>query len=93
MLRSLVIAAGALFIVAGLVALLGGFPGGVMALVGGAALLVGTLYERVLYKPATKAKPGPNWTRTDERFYDDQTGKLLTVYIQPETGERSYVEE
>lgn len=93
MLRNLVLGAGVLCFLGGLVALLTGFPAGITAMIGGGALVAGTLYEQVLYKPATKAKPGPNWTRTDERFYDDQTGKLLTAYIQPETGERSYVEE
>jgi hypothetical protein len=93
MLRSLVIGLGALCLLGGLIALLAGFPFGIVVMIGGTAVLVGTFYERVLYKPAVKAKPGPDWTRTSERFYDDQTGKLLTVYIQPETGERSYVEE
>ena len=93
MLRSLVAGLGALCCLGGLIALLLGFPFGIVIMVGGAAVLAGTLYERVLYKPAVSTKPGPDWTRTGERFYDEQTGKLLTVYIQPKTGERSYVEE
>ena len=93
MLRNLVIGLGLVCFAGGLIALLSGVPFGIVIMVGGAAVLAGTLYERALYKPAVKAKPGPDWTRTSERFYDDQTGKLLTVYIQPQTGERSYVEE
>jgi len=93
MLRNLILGLGVLCFVGGAIALRAGAPFGFLAMIGGALLLVGTLFERAIYKPAVKAKPGPNWRRTDERFYDDQTGKLLTVYIQPETGERSYVEE
>ena len=93
MLRRLVAGLGALCSLGGLIALLLGFPFGIVIMIGGGAVLAGTLYERVQYKPALTAKPGPGWTRTGERFYDEQSGKLLTVYIQPETGERSYVEE
>ncbi len=93
MLRSVLIGAGVLCFIGGIIALRGGAPFGLPAMIGGALLLVGTLFERALYKPAVKKKPGPNWTRTEERFYDEQSGKLVTVYIQPETGERSYVEE
>ena len=34
-----------------------------------------------------------NAVRTDERFIDETTGKPVTVYVDPVTGERSYVQE
>ena len=30
------------------------------------------------------------WERTRERFVDDETGKLLEVWVDPLTGERRY---
>ncbi len=54
-------------------------------------LLVGLLIERWRYKPLTAARPGPGWIATDERFVDPETGKLVTVYFHPATGERRYI--
>jgi hypothetical protein len=93
MLRSIVIALGLVCFGFGLAALVvGGFPGALMFLVGGGLVLLGTLYERVRYKPLAAARPGGT-VRTDERFIDDETGKPVTVYVDPATGERTYVEE
>jgi len=92
MLRSLVIASGALCFAGGLVALLGGFcPPSFVFLFWGALLLLGTIYERVRYKPIETATPGAGWTRTSERFIDDQTGEPVTVWLDPASGERKYV--
>jgi len=55
-----------------------------------AVLLVGLLIERWRYKKLTAVPPGTDWQRTDERFVDPETGKLVTVYFQPATGERRY---
>jgi hypothetical protein len=54
-------------------------------------LLVGLLIERWRYKRLSAAPPGPDWQRTDERFIDPETGKLVTVYFHPATGERRYI--
>ena len=54
-------------------------------------LIVGLLIERWRYKPLAERSPGPDWTATDERFVDPETGKLVTVYYHPSTGERRYV--
>ena len=54
-------------------------------------LIVGLLIERWRYKPLTERRPGPDWTATDERFVDPETGKLVTVYYHPSSGERRYV--
>ena len=44
------------------------------------------------YRPVGETAPGPDWQITDERFIDDESGKPVTVYIKPKTGERRYVE-
>jgi hypothetical protein len=67
-------------------------PAALMLGVWGIILLIGTLYERVRYKPVLETKPR-NAIRTEERFVDEETGKPVTVYIDPATGERSYVRE
>jgi hypothetical protein len=59
----------------------------------GAILVLGIVFERFRYKPLEVAAPGAGWERTTERFIDDETGKPVTVYIQPHTGERKYVQE
>jgi hypothetical protein len=46
------------------------------------------IYGRANGKPA-----GTAWRSTDEKFVDPETGKLVTVWFDPETGERRYVEE
>jgi hypothetical protein len=94
MLRNLVLMLGSLCFLGGLAALFAGiFPPAFIFVFWGALLIVGTVYERVRYKPTDGRLPGAGWVRTDERFYDDESGKLITVYIQPETGERQYVEQ
>lgn len=57
----------------------------------GVMLVGGILVERGRYKPAAPERPGPGWIATDERFIDPQTGKEVTVYYQPASGERRYV--
>jgi len=65
-------------------------PAGMLA-VWAAILLVGLLIERWRYKSLAGRPPGPDWQRTDERFVDPETGKLVTVYFHPTTGERRYI--
>ena len=57
----------------------------------GLVLLFGLAAERWRYKPVTGPRPGPDWVRTSERFVDPESGKLITVFYQPSTGERRYV--
>ncbi len=93
MLRSIVIAVAVASLAGAAIALgLGSLPAALVLGIWGAILLVGTLYERVSYKPVARDRP-KSAVRTDERFIDDTTGKPVTVYIDPATGERSYVEE
>lgn len=57
----------------------------------GLIFTVGAIYEQVKYKAIDKTKPDASWTETDERFIDNETGKTITVYYNPATGERRYV--
>ncbi|HEX3664563.1 MAG TPA: hypothetical protein VHU23_04945 [Rhizomicrobium sp.] len=59
----------------------------------GALLFAAVVYERFRYKPLEHGLPGPGWERTSERFVDAESGKTVTVYVEPKTGERQYVEE
>ena len=92
MLRSAIIVIGGLCLVGGGIAVLAGVMPGIIALAWGIVLLLGTLYERVRYKTLLRESPG-GAVRTTERFVDDDTGRTVTVYIDPASGERSYVEE
>jgi len=62
-------------------------------LIWGGILLAAVVYERFRYKPLADHRPGPGWERTTERFVDAESGKTVTVYVEPKTGERQYVEE
>jgi hypothetical protein len=93
MLRAVVLAFGGLCFAGGLIAFaFGAYPPAVIAMIWGAILVVGTVYDRFRYKPVETTPPGPGWMKTTEKFVDDETGTLVTVYIRPETGERSYVQ-
>jgi len=70
-----------------------GFPPMFVFLFWGVVLVLGIVFERFRYKPIEQSKPGPGWERTTERFVDEDSGKTVTVYIQPATGERAYVRE
>ena len=94
MLRNLLICFGVLSLIGAVIVFASGGALTSALLLGfwGMVLLVGTLYERVRYKQILDAKPN-SAIRTDERFVDETTGKPVTVYIDPVTGERSYVQE
>ena len=95
MLRNLVLGVGGAMLALGLVALIGGaFGAAAFCLVWGAILVFGIVYERVAYKTIVDKVPsGDGWKRTAERFIDDKTGKTITIYVKPFTGERAYVAE
>ena len=95
MLRNMVLALGGTMIAAGLLALIGGaYAPGVICLVWGAILVFGIVYERYAYKTVVDKVPaGTGWVRTPERFVDDKSGRTVTVYVKPFTGERAYVAE
>jgi hypothetical protein len=92
MMRTIVCIIGGLF-AAGALALAGlrCFPAAGMLALWAVVLLVGLLIERWRYKPLAGRPPGPDWQATDERFVDPETGRLVTVYFHPATGERRYI--
>ena len=93
-LRGFLIAVAIVCILCGLVALATGmFPPAAIFAFWGVLLVIGTLFERVIYKPTKALPPGAGWVRTTERFIDDSSGKAITVYVEPATGERQYIEE
>jgi hypothetical protein len=49
------------------------------------------LFERWRYRPLTADQPGRDWHATPERFVDPESGRLVTVFFNPATGERRYV--
>ena len=58
----------------------------------GGVLFIAMLIERGRrYKPIESRAPGPDWVETAERFADPETGKEVTVYYQPSSGERRYI--
>ena len=46
------------------------------------------IYGRAAAKPVNSG-----WRPTDEKFVDTETGQLVTVWFDPDTGERRYVED
>jgi hypothetical protein len=91
-LRAALYAIGGLAIAGAVVLALFGCGPAAIGLAGWAlVLVVGLLIERWRYKPLAERSPGPDWTATDERFVDPETGKLVTVYFHAASGERRYV--
>lgn len=88
------ITVGVLVIILGVAALLSGIVARSFIFVfWGVVLIVSLIIERVRYKRLEAKSPGPGWERTTERFVDEETGAMVTVYIKPETGERAYVRD
>jgi hypothetical protein len=92
--RMIGIALGLLIMAGGLALLFyGGVAPAIVFTLEGLVVVVGIAFERATYKAIEGAKPGAGWTRTPERFVDDASGRMVTVYVQPATGERKYVNE
>ena len=93
MLRTALLIIGAVLTAAALVAALTGWlPFSAHLAIPGLILLFAMLNElRRRYKPIQPGPPGPGWVETPERFIDPETGKDVTVYYQPSSGERRYV--
>ena len=94
MLRSVLVFLGLAALALGALCLvIGADPPAYTLLIWGAILLAAIAYERFRYKPLENAAPGAGWQRTGERFVDPDSGKTVTVYLEPASGERQYVEE
>jgi hypothetical protein len=90
-LRRAVIALGiALLALAAALAETGARKGGVVVLLtDGVVLAGGVIFERYRYKPVLDQPPGPGWIATAERSVE--ADHVITVWFNPQTGERSYV--
>lgn len=55
-------------------------------------VLAGILFERARYGAAQRPPVESGWHETTERFIDDASGRPITVWFNPATGERRYVD-
>jgi hypothetical protein len=92
-LRPALLAIGGIMLSVGVLLWLAGCPAGPAfeAAIPGLILVGAVLAERWRYRPLEQQRPGPDWEATDERFVDPETGKLVTVFYKPATGERRYI--
>ena len=88
--RNWALAAGALVAVCGVVLWVSDGPA--MLLVFGILIMVTAALEPI-YGRAGARPLERSWQSTDERFVDPDTGKLVTVWFDPQSGERRYVED
>jgi hypothetical protein len=85
---------GILVVILGLAAIASGLiSSSIIFVCWGLLLIAAIALERFRYTRLLRESPGPGWQRTTERFVDEESGKTVTVYIKPETGERAYVKE
>jgi hypothetical protein len=92
MLRLVVLILGVLVLVAGVFTYTHDAPYAALWLLAvGGVTTVGTVFERIRYKPILPDTPGFGWVGTDERFVDPETGKAVDVFYHPASGERRYV--
>ena len=61
------------------------------ALAAAGVLVLGTLWERFYYRGSERG--GAGFQATQERFLDEESGRLVTVWFNPATGERRYVDQ
>ncbi len=54
--------------------------------------LLGTAYERFYYRGAERPLDPAQWQPTAERFRDEESGRLVTVWFNSGTGERRYID-
>lgn len=93
MLRTALLVFASALALGGAILLVAGLPGpGAYALGLGVLILLGTVFERWRYR-ANDPRPGADWQPTGERFQDPETGKLVQVFYDPQSGERRYVSD
>jgi hypothetical protein len=86
--RSWALTAAILLLICGVALWIG--TGMISLAVVGAIALATALLERG-YGKLVRPPLGGSWRPTDERFVDPESGKPVTVWFDPETGERRYV--
>jgi hypothetical protein len=57
-----------------------------------ALVIAGIVFERARYGAAQRRPVESGWQETAERFIDDASGRPVTVWFNPATGERRYVD-
>jgi hypothetical protein len=91
MLRTVVLVIAAIIAASGAALLLAGVTGpGIEALLAGAVVVAGIVFERRYHN--NQRPPDAHWQPTGERFSDPTTGKEVEVFYDPQSGERRYVE-
>ena len=91
-LRAVVLGLGAAMLGGGIWLCRAAAPGvGLRLLIPGLVLIAALLIERWRYRCLAGDRPGPGWVATGERFIDPESGRLVTVFYRPSTGERRYV--
>jgi hypothetical protein len=90
MLRAALLVVGVLLLAGGIFATLEGRPL-IPLIISGTVLILALLFERYSYKPIRSVTPGPGGQRTPEQFVDPRSGRTVTVYFNPRSGERRYV--
>jgi hypothetical protein len=87
---------GAVLMAVGLLLLASGgvltWPGIELVVLGVAALVI-AFFERLRYRTAADGSDRGGLRPTDERFIDPSSGERLRVWIDPQSGERSYRRE
>jgi hypothetical protein len=89
--RALILALGLLAIIGGtgLAIVTGG--GGIPLLIVGLLTLASVgLEQRYGRQGRQRSIPHSDWQLTEERFFDDETGQPVEVWVDPLTGERRY---
>jgi hypothetical protein len=89
MLRGAVLVIASLFLLGGLFAVTQD-PGAWPMLCVAALFVAGTLFERFHYR-GSETVDG-DWQPTAEKFIDEESGRPVTVWFNPKTGARRYVE-
>lgn len=89
MLRAAVHAVVAIFLLCALYAVTQDAAAWPMLLVAG-LFVAGTVFERFHYR-GSEAMDG-DWQPTSEKFLDEESGRPVTVWFNPTTGARRYVE-
>ena len=90
MLRTLVLTLGFVAFAAGVLLVgVGSRGSGLYLMFIGAAVILGTAFERWRYRSTPPA--GARWERTSECFEDPATGEMLEVQYDPASGARRYV--
>ena len=90
MLRTFVLVAAALFLTAAVIGVAID-PMTWPTLIVAGTLVSGIVFERARYGAAQRKPVGGEWRETAERFIDDPSGKPVSVWFNPASGQRKYV--